>query len=320
MVRKCLFTALVVALLFAMQSCAGEEPLDGAEMTSGFDVGDGTLYLTSKADCYSRGLELVRLKGKVRHFGYDILQNPPVPKPRVGIPDVHVWLAEYPASKRMNILTDADGMWELFIIKRKGVPFPLSMTYEKDHYTSDVEARVFPNGIPVDWNKSLIRSNVHTVMSDDIDDFAMQMPDELFLFYAKSTLEAGLSQAIGIPYTIENLAVATVGKFWASIYDPTLPHGDPGATVWVEPAPATPLSGPIYFDETVTPNPAVTTTSVDGGVLFNNLQPGTHRMTAVKESFSYETVEFTVDPAVRLYVASPPHSIQGNNPSGPGEP
>jgi len=70
----------------------------------------------------------------------------------------------------------------------------------------------------------------------------------------------------------------------------------------------------------VTPNPALTTTSVDGGVLFDNLAPGTYSVTAAKAPFSYATVKFKVDPAIPLYISSPPHSIQGTNGSAPGEP
>ncbi len=67
--------------------------------------------------------------------------------------------------------------------------------------------------------------------------------------------------------------VSTVGKNWASLYSFDLPYGDPGATVLVSP-PLTNLygnlpSGPIYFDASVTANPALAMTSVDGGVLFD---------------------------------------------------
>ena len=316
--KKCMVIGMVLTMWVAT-SCVDDAPVAETALTVGFDVAAGSVRVTSPASCHGRGLELVRLSGKVRNFGYDILQTPPAPKPLVGIPDVQVWLAEYPLSRQLNIRTDEDGRWELVIIKRRGTTLPVSIMYEKDHYAPAVEEMVFSTPLPVGWDKSVIRSNVHNIASEDIEDFAMQMPDELFLFYAKSSLESGISQLIGAPYTIENLAVATVGKSWASIYNPTLPHGDPGATVTIEPAGATPLVGPIYFDETVTPNPAVPVTSADGGVLFNNLLPGSHQLTAVKAPFSYETVTFVVDDTTRLYIASPPHSIQGNNPSGPGE-
>lgn len=310
---------LMTVALMLLISCEAQGPIIDMEMATGFDVESGSQMVTSKADCFGRGLEMVRLAGKVRYFGYDILQSPPAPRPLVGIPDVQVWLAEYPASKNLNIVTDEDGLWEMYIIKRRGQTVSLSMMYEKDHYPAAVEGMVFPGGLPEGWDKSVIKSNVYTVASEDVDDFAMQMPDELFLFYAKSSLEGGLSQVIGVPYGIENIVVATVGKSWASIYDPALPHGDEGAIVTVSPALPSPLSGPIYFDETVTPNPMVHATSVDGGVLFNNLLPGTVRMSAQKDPFSYDIVQFNIESAVRLYIASPPHSIQGNNPSGPGE-
>lgn len=312
-------SAAMFALALLVFSCVDESPLYETELVGGLDVESEAMVTTSKAACFGRGLELVRLSGKVRYFGLDILAQPPVPRQRVGIPDVHVWLAEYPFTKMFNFRTDADGIWQMYVVKRRGQGLHVSVMYEKDHYPAQVEAMVFPDGIAQGWDKSLIKSNVYIVGSDDVTDFAMQMPDEIFLYYAKTSLENGLSEVIGAPYSIENLAVATVGKEWASIYDPTLPHGDPGAAAIMEPAASSPLSGPIYFDETVTPNPTIPVTSVDGGVLFNNLVPGRVSVTAVKDSFEYGTVQFEIDPSVNLYVASPPYSIQGNNTSGSGE-
>jgi hypothetical protein len=149
------------------------------------------------------------------------------------------------------------------------------------------------------------------------------MPDELYLSVAKGQLEAGLRQVVP-DFTVRNLLVSTVGKSWASMYSFQLPHGDPGAAVSITPAPQNAYGtlpfGPIYFDETVTPNPLLSATSVDGGVLFDNLAPGTYAVTASKAPFSYATATFRIDAKIPLYIASPPHSIQGTNTSGPGLP
>ena len=313
--------ALIAMMLLTLAACddAGTDRV--TPLVNGFDVETGTMLTASKADCFNRGLELVRLSGKVRYFGLDILQQPPAPRPLTGIPGVLVWLAEYPITKRFNIKTDENGLWEMYIIKPRGRQIDVSFAYEKDHYPKQVEALVFPDGgLPAGWDKSVIKSNVHTIGSDDITDLAMQMPDELFLYYAKTALEDQIDAMTGTAYPIQNIAVATVGKSWASIYDSSLPHGDAGATVTITPAPATPLSGPIYFDETVTPNPTLTQTSIDGGVLFNNLLPGVQSISAVKAPFAYDTIQFVVDPFFKVYIASPPHSIQGTNTSGPGQP
>ena len=314
-------TIFLGSLVLSLIGCIdGTEASSEDEPINGISIDDETLVTVSESACRSRGLELVRLSGKVRHFGLDLLQSPPTPYLLEGVPDVQVWFAEYPFTKWLDLRTDENGEWEIHIVKQKGRALELSMMYEKDHYPAEVEQLVFPDGLPEGWDRSLIKSNVHRIGSADVDDLAMQMPDELFLYYAKSQLEAGISDLVGEPYMIDNLAVATVGKAWASIFDPTLPHGDPGAEVTLSPAAPSPLSGPIYFDETVTPNPAIPLTSVDGGVLFNNLQSGLYGMTAVKNPFEYDEVTFAVEPSVKLYVASPPHAIQGSNTSGPGEP
>lgn len=272
-----------------------------------------------KKDFKKNGIAIIHLKGKVRYFGLNILQSPPQPLPLTGIPDVHVWIAEYPATKLLNITTNSDGIWEVILIKPSCIDLNFSFAYEKDFYPENVEKMVFPSGIPAPWNTTKICSNVHTVQSVDITDLAVQMPDETFLYYAKTGLERGISAKIGTAYSMTNILVATVGKSWASIYDSRLPHGDSGAIVSLSPARATPLQGPIYFDETVTPNPAIPVTSIDGGVLFNSLTTGVYTMTAQKASFSYSTIKFNVEEDFNLYISSPPHSIQSSNSSGPGE-
>jgi hypothetical protein len=247
-----------------------------------------------------------------------MLKTPPAPKPLTGIQGVKVWFAEYPFTKLLNITTDNDGLWKVFVIKKRGSKMQLSFVYEKDYYTPETERLVVPQGLPENWSKVTVKSNIHTIESENITDCALQMPDEIFLFYAKSGLENGISRLIGSPYTINNLTVATVGKSWASIYNEVLPHGDPGCTVVLEPAPL-PVQGPVYFDEKVTPNPLVRSTSVDGGVLFNNLTPGAYSMTAQKAPYSYDKIMFNIEQSINLYIASPPHAIQGTNSSGPGE-
>jgi len=115
--------------------------------------------------------------------------------------------------------------------------------------------------------------------------------------------------------------VTTVGKAWASMFDPMLPHGDPGATVTITPAIQFPAGvGPIYFNESVAPDPTINATSVDGGVLFGNLASGRFSFTAVKAPFTYSTVTFVIQDGIGLYVASPPHGIQSSNDSLAGQP
>ena len=67
-------------------------------------------------------------------------------------------------------------------------------------------------------------------------------------------------------------------------------------------------------------DPTLTSTSVDGGVMFGNLAAGRHTITASKAPFSYDALNFVVQDAIPLYVASPPHATQGTNASPAGQP
>jgi hypothetical protein len=315
------WTVIAVSIGFAAIACVDEETSASEEAgaVDAIDIASDARVSVSPAACRRRGLEVVALRGMVRYFGWDLLQDPPTPRSLKGIAGVKVSIAEFPFTKQFDIRTDDDGKWQMHILKQRGQSLRLSFLYEKDHYPEAVERQVFPGGLPDGWHTSVIQSNVHTVGSADINDIAMQMPDEIYLYYAKTQLEAGIESVIGAPYPIANLAVATVGKSWASIYDPALPHGDPGAIVTVVPSLPSPLMGPIYFDETVTPNPRVTQTSVDGGVLFNNLPEGEYVISAEKAPYTYDKIVFNVSPSIHLYVSSPPHSIQGTNDAAPGE-
>ena len=154
-----------------------------------------------------------------------------------------------------------------------------------------------------------------------ITDLSVQLPTEAFFTLAKGQLEQQIGALIGGPYPLRNVLVTTVGKSWASMFSPDLPHGDPGAVVETSPPVQFPAPvGPVYFNESVAPDPTIGTTSVDGGVLFGNLANGSHAFTARKAPFSYATVTFEVEDGFALYVASPPHGIQGTNDSPPGQP
>ncbi|MGL1934270.1 MAG: hypothetical protein OCD01_04600 [Fibrobacterales bacterium] len=267
-----------------------------------------------------RSFEIVHLKGEVRHFGYDITQQPPAYLDYTAIvANAKVWIAEYPFTKYLNITTDENGQWELYILKRINRDIAFSFSYEKDFYPAEVEGMVFPGGLPERWSIAQGQSNIFTIGSEDILDIGMQLPDELYMYFAKSQLEGQIAELIGQEYPISNIMVSTVGKSWSSLFDMRLPHGDPGALVSMVPAQVSPLQGPIYFNEAVLPDPTYTSTSVDGGVLFNNLTPGMYDFTAHKEGVTYGNVSFNINATQTFYVASPPHSLEGSNNSGPGE-
>jgi hypothetical protein len=239
----------------------------------------------------------------VFHFGLDLSQSPPVSFPfQSTVAGARISIAELPITRLLNLRSDANGKWGFTAVKVQGKPLPISFVYELAGYATT-------------------KSQVFAVGDSGITDVAVQFPTEAYYGAAKGQIEQQIGALIGAPYTLSNVLVTTVGKSWASMYSPELPHGDPGATVSISPAAPFPASlGPVYFNASVAPDPTLTTTSVDGGVLFGNLADGSYTITASKAPFTYSALTFVVQDGIELYVASPPHATQGTNDSPAGQP
>lgn len=245
---------------------------------------------------WGNSITVVTLKGKTNHFGVDITTGDYIDY-WATVPDVNVWISEYPATEELDIQTDETGWWTMYVVKYEGIDLEFSFVYEKDGWITT-------------------KTNVITITDDDNLDLAIQYIDPDYYNYAmKPWVEAVFLG--GQP--LVNAMVVTVGKSWASMHDGRLPHGDPDAI-----AIASPYVGidPIYFNEAVQPDPNQEKTSVDGGVTWLNMPFGTYFVTADKEGVAYETVKFHIAPSddVVLYISSTPDSVQGDNDSGPGEP
>jgi len=256
----------------------------------------------AEASCHCR-LELVPIGGTVFHFGLDLSQTPPVSFPfQSTVAGARVSIAELPLTKLLNIRSDANGKWSFKAVKLQGTPLPISFVYDLTGYETT-------------------KSQVFEIGDQGITDLAVQFSSAAYYGAAKGQIEQQIGGLIGAPYSLSNVLVTTVGKSWASMYSSQLPHGDPGAEVAISPAVAFPASlGPVYFNASVAPDPTLTSTSVDGGVLFGNLAKGSYTVTASKAPFSYATLTFVIQDGIDLYVASPPHATQGTNASPPGQP
>jgi hypothetical protein len=296
-----------LAGLSALQSaCGGPEPtsLTSAAPDEAIQqVYEGALTVPqAQVACRCR-LQVVRLGGTVFHFGLDLSQTPPASFPfQSTVPDTRVWIAELPATRRLNVRSDTNGIWNSWAVKVKGTPLPISFVYEAPGYVTT-------------------KSQLFQVGDAGITDLSVQFPTQAYFSLAKAQIEQQIGALLGAPYALDNVLVTTVGKSWASMFSPDLPHGDPGAQVQITPAIQFPTSvGPIYFNESVAPDPTITSTSVDGGVLFGNLHAGRYVLTATKAPFSYASLTFVIQEQIGLYIASPPHGIQGTNDSPPGQP
>lgn len=89
-------------------------------------------------------------------------------------------------------------------------------------------------------------------------------------------------------------------------------HGEPGATVTIDPPPAE-ADGPIYFNlvtwNVIWPDRRLAATSDDGGVLYVNVTPGTYRLRAHKEGVAFRDVTLTCRAGV-VVNAAPPWGLQ----------
>jgi hypothetical protein len=303
MTKRLPFTFGLFLFSIFQVACDDAEPTSAATDEAIQQVYEGNLTVSqAQLSCRCK-LEVVRLGGTVFHFGLDLTQSPPAPYPfQSTVPGVRVSIAEAPITRRLNLHSDSDGKWSFPALKIKGRPLAVSFVYELAGYPTT-------------------KSQAFEVGDAGITDLAVQFPTEAYYGLAKGQIEQQIGALIGAPYTLSNVLVTTVGKSWASMYSPDLPHGDPGAVVAIDPAIQFPASlGPLYFNESVAPDPTLTSTSVDGGVLFGNLANGSHTITASKAPFSYAALTFVVEDGIGLYIASPPHATQGTNSSPPGQP
>lgn len=248
---------------------------------------------------WGKALRIVKLSGKTNHFGIDITTGKYIDY-WATVPDVKVWIAEYPFTKDLKIQTDATGWWTMYVIKYQGVDLEFSFVYEKAGWITT-------------------KTNAITITDLDDTDMAIQYIDPAYFEYAMKPFVENYFLGGG---DFLNAMVVTVGKSWASMHDGRLPHGDPDAAAMASPALGV---GPIYFNKNVQPDPTQALTSVDGGVTWLNMPLGnTYYATASKVGITYPTVKFKIDAAdvangVQLYIASPPDSLEGSNDSGPGE-
>jgi hypothetical protein len=239
-------------------------------------------------------LSTIELSGKVTRAAYGDYH--------AIVPGVNIWIAEYPESKELKILSDKTGWWSMTVIKPKGVELGFSFVYEKKGWITT-------------------KSNVIPVVDEDDLDLSMQYIDPLLYHeFAKPGIEKMIASMIpaGEDTAFKNAAVVTIGKEWASMHDDRLPHGVAGAVATNIPG----AIGPIYFDESVMPNLSYSESSVDGGVAWINIPPGEYILTATRPGLKFNHVKFVIkdtdqDDGIILYIASPPDTILSDDNTNP---
>ena len=225
------FGIAIVSLFHA--GCGEQEPSTGTSDDAIQAVYEGKLTLPqAQASCGCR-LELVPIGGTVFHFGLDLSQSPPallsVPVHRRRGARLHRRGSDHPALQHPLGRRTASGASRPSRSTESRFRSPL--VYELAGYVT-TKSQVFEMG------------------DSGITDVAVQFPTEAYFSLAKGQIEQQIGGLIGAPYTLSNVLVTTVGKSWASMYSPQLPHGDPGAQVSISPAIAFPASlGPVYFND-----------------------------------------------------------------------
>lgn len=101
--------------------------------------------------------------------------------------------------------------------------------------------------------------------------------------------------------------VTTVTRVGKSIYDAGA-HGEAEVVVTIDP-PLSAEKGPVYFNAQVIPEPGLTQTSEDGGVLYMQVPPGDYAWTATKAGAKFRPVRIKCR-AGYLINASPPWGLQ----------
>jgi hypothetical protein len=155
----------------------------------------------------------------------------------------------------------------------------------------------------------LIQTGTILLPEEDIEQVSFQAPTHEMYGY--------LSDLVGTEPDPALCQIATtVTRIGNSLYDTTPgTHGEPGATVTSEPE-IPPECGPIYFDlitaGMIFPNPDLSETTDDGGVLWVNVPPGRYVLTAHKPDTEFTQVTITCRPGV-LVNAAPPWGLQATS-------
>jgi len=161
-------------------------------------------------------------------------------------------------------------------------------------------------GITQSANAAVATSNPSTADSTEIAGVNFQTPTTT-VYAALRALIAGY---IGRdPFEDGCVVVSTIGdeRLTGMPFDEFIrfaPHGVEGASATIDP----PVAEPIYFNASVLPDPNQVLSSIDGGVLWANVPPGTYTLEAHKEGVEFAQVRATCEPGW-VVNANPVHGL-----------
>lgn len=150
-----------------------------------------------------------------------------------------------------------------------------------------------------------VQSAAIPVGEGGVADVGFQVPDE-------GTV-ALMAAAAQVDIDAERCQVATTVSSAASEGYGGAGVGEPGAVVELLPSLPEGARGPIYFDylsdSFILPDPDLTATTIDGGVLFGNVPSGEFTLRATKEGVVFSDAVVRCRPGM-LVNAAPPHGIE----------
>ena len=129
---------------------------------------------------------------------------------------------------------------------------------------------------------------------DDLERLYLQaVPTEVFVLLAQTLGDAGVGIDLDACIVVNTVTVPAVEQMstWSE-FEALRPHGEPGVVMELVPQKAG--VNPIYFNELIQPDPSLQSTSVDGGVVWLNVPPGTYTVQGMHPDPAYEVVPRTV--------------------------
>jgi len=151
--------------------------------------------------------------------------------------------------------------------------------------TSNADGEFTLEGLPVGSQATLVLehrahpltySKTHTVPDTDLNDVTFQVPSHLvFLGMVAQLVRDGVTEGVD---DTKCIMVSTFTRYGKTIGD-SGPHGEPGALLSTTPS-GTWEAGPIYFDDEVMPDATRSYSSLDGGVVIINADPGEYTLSA----------------------------------------
>lgn len=150
-----------------------------------------------------------------------------------------------------------------------------------------------------------VQSATIPIGADGLADLGFQVPTP--------TVVDLMALAAGVELDAERCQLVTTVSSVASPPYGGAGVGEAGAVVVIDPAAPDGAVGPVYFDylsdDLILPDPALTATTIDGGVLFGNVPTGAWTLRAEKAGVTFTEPVARCHPGA-LVNAAPPHGIE----------